>query len=474
MLKNITVVSLLLFSTALYAETLDEAIKRFVPAATDTIADVAPTEEILVQAKTAVKTALLVDPDNESIKSIAELLETIVAGEVISEEDREELISQLAAFATANSAVYNSAEQHLQINDAIQATIAILPTKMELLAFPTEVKSGGYSNLMWVATQKNCQIAGMSVVAAGNMRVGPLSNNSQFTLSCSNGLGQISQKTVSIRVSTPKPAVTERPVTSEPLQNNKSPKPQGMPQTVEYPVGVLKAVSATASGFQKLSNGESYTALNAIDGDLSKNSRWSQKGISPNVNDSEWIALDLGAERKLNTLRIAFYKYDQGRIYDYDIAVSRDNKNWKTVVKNAKSAASRWTSQSFKAEIGQYVKVIINSASDGSSWANLFEIEVLNKDGGAVPKKVTLKWNASKGGAEGYKVYFGTTKENTGETRIRVLKDGSKGFNKSAPSITFDPVSDLGVSEGGQVCFSLRAINGAGQSDMSKPVCGIL
>jgi len=68
MLRNIAAISLLLFSTALYAETLDEAIKRFVPTATDTIADVAPTIEVLIQAKAAVKAALLVDPNNEEIK----------------------------------------------------------------------------------------------------------------------------------------------------------------------------------------------------------------------------------------------------------------------------------------------------------------------------------------------------------------------------------------------------------------------
>ncbi len=468
MLRNIAAISLLLFSTALYAETLDEAIKRFVPTATDTIADVAPTVEVLIQAKAAVKAALLVDPNNEEIKKIAELLETLVAGEMISEEDREELISQLAAFATANSAVYNSSEQHRLINNAIRAAVATLPIKMELMAYPVEVKSGGYSNLMWVSTQKNCQVAGLTVVAAGNMRVGPLNSDSQFSLVCDNGRGQTSQKTVSIKVRAPQSIVTERPATS--LNPSKSQKSsQAM-----YPVGVLNVVSATASGFQKLSNGESYRASNVIDGSLNKNSRWSQKGISSNVNDFEWIKLDLGAERKINALRIAFFKYDQGRIYNYDISISKDNKKWKRVVRSAQSSATQWTSKSFSSEIGRYVKVTLNSASDNTGWANIFEIEVLNRDSMVASKKVNLKWKPSQGGVEGYKVYFGTTQENTAKTRIRVLKNNSQGFNKSAPSVTLDSVKDLGLREGDQACFSLRAINSTSQSGMSKPVCGIL
>lgn len=469
MLRTITIVSLLLFSTALYAETLDEAIKRFVPTATDTVADVAPTAEILIQAKAAVQAVLLVDPNNEEIKKIAELLETLVAGEIISEEDREELISRLAAFATANSAVYNSSEQHQLINRLIRAAVATLPVKMELMAYPTEVTSGGYSNLMWVSTQRNCQVAGLAVVAAGNMRVGPLNNDSRFSLTCDNGRGQTIKKTVSIKVRAPQKIVADRPATS--LNSSKS---QQSPQAIRYPVGVLKVVSATASGFQKLSNGESYGASNAIDGDLGKNSRWSQKGISSNVNDFEWITLDLGVERKINALRIAFFKYDQGRIYDYDISVSKDNKKWKRVVRNAKSSATRWTSKSFNSELARYVKVTLNSASDNTRWANLFEIEVLNQDGMKASKKVSLKWKPSQGNVEGYKVYFGTNRENTAKTRIRVLKNNSKGFNKSAPSVTLDSVKDLGLSEGDQACFSLRAINSSGQSDMSRPVCGIL
>ncbi len=471
MLRNITAVSLLLFSTALYAETLDEAIKRFVPTATDTIADVAPTEEVLIQAKAAVKAALLVDPDNEEIKKIAELLETLVAGEIISEEDREDLISKLAAFATANSAVYNSSEQHQLINSAIRSAVATLPVKMALMAFPTVVLPGGYSNLMWVSTHRNCQITGpdldLAVVAAGNRRVGPLNNDSRFSLSCDNGKGGSNQKNILIKVRALQPTTTVRPDSTTP------PKFQKAPKTTTYPVGKLAIVSASSSGFQKLSNGESYNASKAIDGKLDKTSRWSQKGISSNAKDYEWITLDLGVKRKLDTLRIAFFKYDQGRIYDYDIAVSNDNKNWKTVVKSAKSSASRWTKKSFNSETAQYVKVILNSASDNTSWANLFEIEVWNQEGMAASKKATLKWKASKGNVEGYKIFFGSSKEDTKNIRINVLRSTSPGFNMSAPSVTYN-VNDLRVREGDQICFSIKAIGGSGQSDMSKPVCKVL
>ncbi|HEB63044.1 MAG TPA: hypothetical protein ENJ07_01035 [Gammaproteobacteria bacterium] len=472
MLKNITTVSLLLFSSTLYAETLDEAIKRFVPTATETIADVAPTEEILIQARSAVQAAQLVDPENEEIKKIARLLETIVAGVALSQEEREELISQIAAFATANSAVYSSTEKHQQINNAIQASIAALLTKMELMAFPTEISSGGYSNLMWVSTQNNCQLAGVTVAAAGTMRVGPLNSDTQFSLICSNEQGQSSQKSVKIKVVAPKPAVAERPASPE--KPRKEPRPQQAPQNKNYPTGVLKIVSASASGYQKLSNGEGYTPAKAIDGDLSQSSRWSKEGLSSKAADSEWITLDLGEERKLNTLRIAFYKYDQGRIYDYDIAVSKDNKTWKTVVKNSKSAKTRWTTESFNTELGQYVRLTINSASDNTRWANLYEIEVLNREQKTTPKKVTLKWAASQGEVEGYNVYYGTSKDNTEKMRLKVLKTNSRGFNKSAPSVTFNSETDLGLIESGRACFSLKAFNSAGESGMSKPVCGDL
>ena len=144
------------------------------------------------------------------------------------------------------------------------------------------------------------------------------------------------------------------------------------------------------------------------------------------------------------------------------------------MVKNGKSAKTRWTTESFKAEVAQYVRLTINSASDNTRWANLYEIEVLKKKKKTTPKKVTLKWAASQGEVEGYNVYYGTSKDNTEKMRLKVLKANSRGFNKSAPSVTFNSETDLGLIESGRACFSLKAFNSAGESGMSKPVCGDL
>ncbi len=758
MLKSIAATLLLLLSlssSALLAETLDEAIKRFVSTATDTIADVAPIDEALVQAKAAVKAAQSIAPSDE-LDNIAELLDTLIAGEPVSEEERLALMGQLAAFANANSAVYHSLEQHEVVNRVIHKTMKTLPAKMELIAVPTQVSKGEYSTLMWISTHENCQIGTQAVDASGSMWVGPLDSTREFNLSCINELAQKSEEVVSIKViesvsrvvlDTKEPFETNGIVVSESSIKNQSNDQQASNpgEEVNYPVGILPVASATVSGFLNL-DGVAYTASNAIDGDLSTHwmrsgisveaeesewiildlgeerklntlriafnkydagriydydiavskdnenwktviksaqsattewttqtfdaeiaqyvkitlnaasdnsrwvnlreiellnrevvnevaeklgvlnagevledeallqakaavksaqeelnkiaellealtvdeslsegerqalihqlssftransavcrsieqhsavvvdtpieallpqnqeksvveviepvpespkveaelvevvkvpsvvvpvvnvlpivsatasapdstafvenamnaidgdmsTRWTQSGISHKAEEFEWITLDLGEERALNTVRIAFFKYDRGRIYNYDIAVSKDTKNWKTVAKHTKSSVSQWTSKSFKTESARYVKVTINSASDFTVWANLFEIEVLNIEGMAPPKKVTLKWNASEGDVDGYKVYFGTTKENTGKTRLAIVRTNSVEFDKTAPSVTFGSMSDLGLSEDDPLCFSLRAFNSAGQSDMSETICGKL
>ena len=47
----------------------------------------------------------------------------------------------------------------------------------------------------------------------------------------------------------------------------------------------------------------------------------------------------------------------------------------------------------------------------------------------------------------------------------------SPGFDPQAPSVTYDPVTNLGLRPGDTVCFRLKAYNSDGESDFSQGTC---
>jgi hypothetical protein len=106
---------------------------------------------------------------------------------------------------------------------------------------------------------------------------------------------------------------------------------------------------------------------NAVDGDLS--TRWSGQG------DGQWIRLDLGTNRDVSVVRIAFYVGDQ-RTARFDIQTSLDGASWTTVYSGSSNGLTTQL-QTFDAvdSTARFIRVVGHGNSQ-NDWNSLTEIEV--------------------------------------------------------------------------------------------------
>ncbi|MBI9070031.1 MAG: discoidin domain-containing protein [Melioribacteraceae bacterium] len=113
--------------------------------------------------------------------------------------------------------------------------------------------------------------------------------------------------------------------------------------------------------------------LYTIDGkganDRDVNSRWSS------YPTPQWLIYDLEDIFDVDQVRISFYEFNNGRIYNYSIETSADNVSWNTVIKNVNSANTEWTINKFSSQKARYVKIILHSANN-SKWATIWETEI--------------------------------------------------------------------------------------------------
>ncbi|WP_418552946.1 discoidin domain-containing protein, partial [Longibaculum muris] len=140
-------------------------------------------------------------------------------------------------------------------------------------------------------------------------------------------------------------------------------------------------------------NAPTFVGSLAVDGDTS--TRWTSKRDS---ND-EWISIDLGKESNINAVVI---NWEAACSDDYQIEVSSDNKNWKTVKSSLKTDQTLTDEINFdEAVTGRYIKVhsLKSRIVSGKNYGiNIFEIKVygtaaniaLNK-----PAKAGTQYNAS-------------------------------------------------------------------------------
>ncbi len=128
---------------------------------------------------------------------------------------------------------------------------------------------------------------------------------------------------------------------------------------------------------------QNYVPPLTIDGnsDPSSESRWAGSVPMPDT-----ITFDLGELKLIKQSKFSFYKWDQSRVYHYEVLVSSDNINWFQVVSNAPSDASQWSVMSFYPIAGQYVR-LISIDNNESSFAGVWEAEIW---GSAAPIPVEL------------------------------------------------------------------------------------
>jgi hypothetical protein len=132
-----------------------------------------------------------------------------------------------------------------------------------------------------------------------------------------------------------------------------------------------KIIGVTATGVPDTNTAPEKTidGLGYYDGD--PYSRWTTKPMP------QHIIFDLGTEVPVGMTKFSFYNFQEGRIYQYTIALSNDQVNWNEVVVNAFSTSEEWTVNQFVPQLARYVKLVfISSTNNPNNWANLWEAQI--------------------------------------------------------------------------------------------------
>jgi hypothetical protein len=136
-----------------------------------------------------------------------------------------------------------------------------------------------------------------------------------------------------------------------------------------------EVIGVTATGTPAPNNTPEKTidGLGYYDGD--PNARWAAQPMP------QRITFDLGSEVPVSMTKFSFYNFQEGRIYQYTIALSNDQVNWSEVVVNASSASEEWTVNQFVPQLARYVKLVfISSTNNPNNWANLWEAQILGEE----------------------------------------------------------------------------------------------
>jgi len=148
----------------------------------------------------------------------------------------------------------------------------------------------------------------------------------------------------------------------------------------EDPLGELyklNIIEATASVVPEANHTPDKTidGMGYFNGD--PDSRWAGDTMP------EWIQFDLGSEHLIFLSKLSFYKWNDGRTYNYSILFSSDNNNWTEILSNVQSAEEEWTLNEFEGISARYLRVLFNYSAQ-TSWASLWECEIW----GLVPTNV--------------------------------------------------------------------------------------
>lgn len=113
----------------------------------------------------------------------------------------------------------------------------------------------------------------------------------------------------------------------------------------------------------------------------------------------QWIGYDLNDVRMLSKVRVQFYNWQNGRIYNYSIHVSTDSINWISVKSNVLSQLAEWTEETFEPIPARYIRIIVIS-NNQNDWASLWEAEFYgqlmvsnNDDQKNIPSDFSLNQN---------------------------------------------------------------------------------
>ena len=141
---------------------------------------------------------------------------------------------------------------------------------------------------------------------------------------------------------------------------------------------------------------QNYSPENVIDTTETTvdTSRWLSATPMPDT-----ISLDMGKLNPLNSLRISFYKWEAGRLYEYSIYSSKNGHSWQPLIQNVWSDSEKWTEIDFDSTNARYIKVVLTQ-SNQTQWASIWRIEAygtstapFNKLDPIIPDKFEISQN---------------------------------------------------------------------------------
>jgi hypothetical protein len=88
-------------------------------------------------------------------------------------------------------------------------------------------------------------------------------------------------------------------------------------------------------------------------------------------------------------------------------------------------------------------------------------VAVQQTSDGSIADTLNINWSPYPESVSGYLVYYGSTPE-TATTLASDVPSDASNFDASAPSISYQPLQDLGLNTGDTVCFRIQAYDTAG------------
>ncbi|MBU2612642.1 MAG: discoidin domain-containing protein, partial [Nanoarchaeota archaeon] len=126
-------------------------------------------------------------------------------------------------------------------------------------------------------------------------------------------------------------------------------------------------------------NADTHQTENPIENsyDDTLSTRWAahQSANVGTMNVDVSITFDLGGVQEVYETKFSPYRWNLGRIYQYNVEGSLDGVVWTTVVSSKASLVEQWTNDSFTPIQIQYVRMNFETQSE-NYWAGLFEFEI--------------------------------------------------------------------------------------------------
>jgi hypothetical protein len=91
------------------------------------------------------------------------------------------------------------------------------------------------------------------------------------------------------------------------------------------------------------------------------------------------ITFDLNEIKFINETDFSFFRWDQGRIYNYSVQISLDNVHWIEILTDVNSTSSEWTVNEIDPVQARYIKLIALNSNE-SDYAGLWEVQFFSPD----------------------------------------------------------------------------------------------